>query len=229
MQRARSVLAGVAHAMNGLPARAAGPQKVQDDVSAVAAPELLENGGCQMEYRRLTRAEIERIWTIDRREIVDRVYRLEHGELRLAPGYGDVQGWPPDALAMEPHLYDVFDRGGAFYAAFVGELLVGLSVLDTVWLGAGSDLLALEFMHVSRDYRGRGVGSRLFEQARSSAQERGARGLYISATPSENTIHFYQGRGSVVIASPDAELFALEPEDIHLECAVERQSAHAIV
>jgi len=174
-----------------------------------------------MEYRQLTRGEIQLIWTIDRREFVERVYRLEGAELRLGPGYFDVQGWRADTvLKTTPLLYEVFDRGGAFFGAFEDDQLVGVSVLDTVWRGAGGDLLQLEFLHVSRDYRGRGLGTRLFEQARSAARERGARGLYISATPSENTIRFYQRRGSVVMATPDAQLFALEPEDIHLECAV---------
>jgi predicted N-acetyltransferase YhbS len=173
-----------------------------------------------MEYRQLTRGEIELIWTIDRREIVERVYRLEGGELRLEPVYFDVQGWPADTLQMAPLLYEVFDRGGPFFAAFEDDQLVGVAVLDTVWRGARSDLLQLEFMHVSRDYRGQGLGERLFEQARSAARGRGARGMYISANPTENAIRFYQRRGSVVMALPDPELFALEPEDIHLECAV---------
>ena len=174
-----------------------------------------------MQFRTLLRSEIELIWTIDRREIVERVYRLEGGELRLGPGYFDVQGWRADTVrTTTPLLYAVFDRGGAFVAAFEDDQLVGVAVLDTVWRGARGDLLQLEFLHVSRDFRGRGLGGRLFEQARSAARERGARGLYISATPSENTIRFYQRRGSVVMATPDAELFALEPEDIHLECAV---------
>lgn len=169
----------------------------------------------------LTREQIELIWTIDRREIVERVYRLEDGELRLGPGYFDVQGWPADTLQnMPPLLNEIYDRGGEFFAAFDDDQLVGVSVLDTLWRGAGGDLLQLEFLHVSRDYRGRGLGAQLFEQARSAARERGARGLYISATPSENTINFYQRQGSVVMATPDAELFAFEPEDIHLECAV---------
>ena len=49
-----------------------------------------------MDYRQLTRGEIELIWTIDRREIVERVYQLEGGELRLGPGYFDVPGWRAD-------------------------------------------------------------------------------------------------------------------------------------
>jgi GNAT superfamily N-acetyltransferase len=170
-------------------------------------------------FRTLDRGEIETIWTIDRREIIENVYYLEDGELRPRPQHIDVPGWPPDDIEKTTSLlYECFDRGAPFYAAFEGEQLVGIAVLDTVWRGPRRDLLQLEFLHVSRDYRAQGLGSRLFDQARTAARERGARGLYISATPSENTIHFYQRRGSTVIATPDPELFAREPEDIHLEC-----------
>jgi GNAT superfamily N-acetyltransferase len=174
-----------------------------------------------VEYRALRRDEIELVWTIDRREYIASLYRMVDGELRLEPLNVDVPGWPPaDERTYAPILYETFDRGGEFLAAFDGERLVGLSVLDTVWRGARSDLLQLEFMHVGRDHRGKGVGVHLFEHARAVARERGARGMYISATPSENTIHFYQRRGCTLIDTPDPELFALEPEDIHLVCPV---------
>jgi GNAT superfamily N-acetyltransferase len=174
-----------------------------------------------VEFRKLRRDEIELIWTIDRREHISNIYRLVDGELRLEPHDFDVPGWHPDNVARTtPLLYKMDDRGGRFFAAFDGDALVGVSVLDTVARGEGADLLQLELLHVSRDYRGRGLGVRLFEQARAAARELGARGLYISATPSENTIHFYQSRGATLLASPDAELFAMEPEDIHLECPV---------
>jgi hypothetical protein len=45
----------------------------------------------------------------------------------------------------------------------------------------------------------------------------GAATLYVSATSSENTVNFYLRRGCRVAAQPDEALFALEPEDIHLE------------
>ena len=75
----------------------------------------------------------------------------------------------------------------------------------------------LEFFHVSRPYRKTGLGSALFERAKVAAVAFGARGLYISATPSENTVDFYRSRGAELVTEPDPELFALEPEDIHLE------------
>jgi len=172
-----------------------------------------------VEYRLLARSELDLIWKIDRREVIHRMYRLQGGKLKLVPAHFDVQGWPPeDTQKMAPLLPKVFERGGAFFGAFDGDHLVGVAVLDTIWRGPSRDLLQLEMMHVSRDFRAHGVGSRLFEQARRAARERGARGLYISATPSENTIHFYQRHGSVLLETPDPDLLAIEPEDIHLEC-----------
>lgn len=174
-----------------------------------------------MQYRPLRRDEIEQIWSIDRREHIDNIYVLVEGELRLEPHNVDSPGWPEDTLRTQPPLlYEIFDRGGEFLGAFDGDRLVGLSVLDTVWRSTRGDLLQLEFMHVGRDHRGQGVGMRLFEHARAVARERGAAGMYVSATPSENTVRFYQGRGCAVIDTPDPDLFALEPEDIHLVCPV---------
>jgi hypothetical protein len=43
--------------------------------------------------------------------------------------------------------------------------------------------------------------------------------IYRSATPTEGTVQFYLRQGCVVLEQPDPGLFALEPEDIHLECA----------
>jgi len=175
--------------------------------------------GEQLEFRTLARDEIELIWTIDRREMIERIYRLEGGELRLEPHNFEVPGWPPDeARTTTPGLYEAFDRGAIFFGAFDAGGLVGNSVLDSLWRGPHADLLQLMRLHVSRDQRAHGVGSRLFEQARGEARARGARGLYISATPTENTVRFYQRRGSTLLETPDPELYALEPQDIHLEC-----------
>ena len=130
-------------------------------------------------------------------------------------------GWRHDNVReTTPALYEMFDRGAVFEGVFDGTALVGTGVLDTIWRGPRGDLLQLDMLHVSRDYRGRGVGVALFEHARVAARARGARGLYISATPSENTVRFYQRRGAVLLDTPDPELYANEPQDIYLECPV---------
>lgn len=173
------------------------------------------------QFRELERTEIGRIWTIDRREHITHIYRLVHGALRLEPHDFDVPGWHPENVARTtPLLYDMFDRGAQFFAAFDGDQLAAISVLDVLPRGDTGELLQLELLHVGRDHRGHGLGTRLFEQARAAARALGARALYISATPSGNTVRFYQRRGATLLAAPDPELLAREPEDIHLECPV---------
>ena len=143
-------------------------------------------------FRELERDEVARVWTIDRREMVDNVYTFEHGELVLRPETYDMQGWP----SGEPELYtpilmDCFDRGGVFLGAFDEGGLIGVVALDSVFIGRGKDQLQLKFLHVSRSHRRKGLGRLLFEQAVERARKLGARRLYISATPSENTVDSY--------------------------------------
>lgn len=171
--------------------------------------------------RELKRDEIVRIWKIDRREVIDNVYYLQDGRLVLKPEHFDVQGWPPgEAEKYTPILLDCFERGGWFYGLFDGSRLVAIAVLESKFIGPREDLLQLKELHVSSSYRDQGLGRRLFELAKDKARAEGAKGLYISATPSEHTINFYMHLGCTLASVVDPNLFDLEPEDIHLECAL---------
>src|SRR5258708_2081964 len=169
--------------------------------------------------RTLLREEIKQVWNIDRSEVIDNIYHLENGTLVLRAQHIDVRGWPPgEAEKYMPILLDCFDRGGWFHGAFDDAELVGAVVLERKRIGQRKDQLQLMFLHVSNSYRNRGLGTELFELAKAMARERGAGRLYITATPSENTVNFYRRLGCAVAVELDQELFALEPEDIHLEC-----------
>lgn len=171
-----------------------------------------------MNIRLLQREEIPLIWQIDRREIVENVYHLHDGQLVLKADYFDMQGWPPgEAEHYTPILLACYDRGGMFWGAFEAERLVGAAILESKWIGANHGTLQLKFLHVSRDHRKQGLGRALFNVAVEKARALGAKKLYISATPSENTINYYRRLGCVLATETDPELFALEPEDIHLE------------
>jgi predicted N-acetyltransferase YhbS len=171
--------------------------------------------------RELLGEEIEQIWSIDRSEVIENVYTFENGKLVLKPEHFEAQGWPPgEADKYNPIFYDCFDRGGWFWGAFDEGKMIGAAILESKFIGKNKDKLQLKFLHVSRAYRSRGQGKQLFEIACAVARQRGARRLYISATPSENTVNFYLRLGCFVTDEPDAELFAFEPEDIHLECIV---------
>lgn len=171
--------------------------------------------------RQLARHEIERVWSIDRSEIIDHVYYLRDGELVLEPEHYDLTGWPPGvADESMPLLLDCYDRGGIFWGAFEGDDLVGVAVLDSRFIGRICDQLQLAFLHVSRSYRRIGLGRTLFEMAACRARRLGARRLYVSATPSQNTVDFYLRLGCTVTDDVDRHLFELEPDDIHLEYVI---------
>ena len=170
-----------------------------------------------MKTRELARHEIQDLWSLDRREVLERVSYCNGRELLLRPEYHDVRGWPagePEHYA--PILLDCFDRGGTFYGAFESESLIRAAVLESRFIGRG-DQLQLKFLHVSRGQRRTGLGVTLFDMAVSLARELGARRLYVSATPTENTVRFYLRRGCRVTRDVDPTLFELEPKDIHFE------------
>ena len=177
-----------------------------------------------MIIRFLEREEVPLVWQIDRSEIIHNIYYLRDGELVLVPDYFDAQGWPPgEAELYTPILLECFDRGGTFWGAFEDENLVGVAVLESKFIGSKSDMLQLKFLHVSRGQRRQGLGNKLFHLAVDHARSLGARKLYISATPSENTINFYMRLGCGLATEINPELFALEPEDIHLEYVMMKQ------
>jgi predicted N-acetyltransferase YhbS len=168
--------------------------------------------------RSLGRDDIPLVWTIDRSEIIEQMYALRDGALRLAPEFYDVRGWPDgEAEHYTPLLVDCLARGGWALGLFDGARLVAATIVDSERLGAHGDMLQLKFLHVSHDWRGHGLGVRLYRAAQAQARRMGAARLYVSATPSRHTIDFYLRLGCVVSATPDPALFALEPEDIHLE------------
>ena len=140
----------------------------------------------------LLRGEIERVWDIDRSEVIDKVYYLENGTLVLRLNITMSRGWPPgEAERYTPIPLDCFDRGGWFHGAFNDAKLVGVVCVGLQAYRQAQGSTSTQVLHIGSAYRNRGLGKRLFDLARAVARERGARQLYISATPSENTVNFY--------------------------------------
>ena len=104
--------------------------------------------------------------------------------------------------------------------AFENDALVGAAILESKFIGSQQDTLQLKFLHVSWDHRKQGIASTLFNRAADKAKALGAKKLYISATPSENTINYYRRLGCILAEEIDRELFTLELDDIHLEYAI---------
>ena len=171
-----------------------------------------------MILRELERGELEAVWGIDRSEHVEGLYRHDKGELVLTGMPFEDEGWDPEEIGVYgPLLEDCFDRGGFFLGAFDGAALAGVVVLDPRPVGGDRDLLQLFFLHVSRAHRRGGLGRTLLEAAARRARGLGASRLYVSSSPSRNAVEFYLHLGCRLAPAPDPQLFAPEPEDIHLQ------------
>lgn len=171
-----------------------------------------------LQYRKLTRAEIRLLSQIDRTETIRSIYYMRDGNLVLEKEHYDVPDWSFEEKQKRiKELMDVFDKGGTFFGAFDGNDLAGMSVLDHNPVRSGNERLNLEGLWVSAKYRAKGIGSALFQLAEVEARRRGAKALYVSATPSENTVRFYMRIGCRLAEPMDQYLDEKEPEDIHLE------------
>jgi GNAT superfamily N-acetyltransferase len=170
-------------------------------------------------FRRLGRTELSRVVEIDRRERIDVLYD-QHGT-QLVARHADwrVSAWDPDghgehSVEAQVHAlqYHV-DKGGIALGAFASGRLVGIGVV-VPHLRPG--IAQLAWLHVSAPLRATGIGSDLSEQLEQMARADGDSDMVVSATPSENTVRFYLGRGFQPMSEPLAELFELEPADVHM-------------
>ena len=170
-------------------------------------------------YRPFVPADLPRIRDIDRSERIGVRY-IQHGtQLEERRGDFDALNWRTEGdgehtyAGHQTHVEELLASGAVVLGAFDGDRLAGIIVL-VQHLRPGVAQLA--YLQVSNGYRARGIGKRLSEDLDQIAREGGDTEIVVSATPSQNTVRFYMGRGYQPMAEPFPELFALEPEDIHL-------------
>jgi GNAT superfamily N-acetyltransferase len=172
---------------------------------------------CSIVYSDLHAHEAQLLGAIDRSEHIDGIYRVRNGSLTLDDACFDAPPWSGAELAgYVARLQALIESGGRGFAAWDERGLVGIGSLDVSGVGGDRTIMRLDMLHVSAEYRGRRIGRSLTEMAANLARSLGARVLYISATPTRRTVEVYLHMGARLLEAPDPELFAREPEDIHL-------------
>ncbi len=172
-----------------------------------------------VEIRDLARSELSRVGEIDRTERIDVLFEQHGTELVARRGSWNASAWDADGHgehsvnAKRRELMYYADGGGISRGAFSGERLVGIGVVVPHIRRA---IAQLAFLHVSKGFRAAGLGSRLVADLELAARRAGDTEIVVSATPSENTVRFYLGRGYRPTARPLPQLLELEPEDIHM-------------
>ena len=172
-----------------------------------------------IQYRQLDQDQIWLINRIDRSETVEKVYYHRDGQLVLENEQFEISNdwWLSEEVvkSIQPRVESIAEEGGYVLGAFDERRIVGICALDHGFFS--KKRLNVDIMFVNRRYRGKGIGTRFMEMLKEEAKNRGASQLYVSATPSENTVNFYLNLGFKVAKKVEPELFEREPEDIHLE------------
>lgn len=83
-----------------------------------------------------------------------------------------------------------------------------------------SERMILDLIQVDQNYRGKGIGRELWKIAVEEARIAGAKEIYISAFPAEETINFYRAMGADVTDKPIISIANDEPDDLQLVCSV---------
>jgi ribosomal protein S18 acetylase RimI-like enzyme len=167
-----------------------------------------------IDIRPLNTNELFHIAEIDVTEDGETFYQYDHSSLRECVEPWHRPRW--DAAQVQRRIAGFaaeLARGGVVIGAFDGELLVGAASLR---YRLEPDMAQLASLHVSQSHRRMGVASALTAEVFRLARESGAKRIYVSATPSRSAVGFYRRQGFELAEKVNEELFALEPEDIHM-------------
>lgn len=168
--------------------------------------------------RQMNDTEFDKIIDIDRSETVEAVYVVEQGRLIRKELSMNIPPWNQAGTgSSEADAFGPWRRwaegDGVLLGAFNGDRLVGISIFRPD-LMPGMGWLAL--LHISRDYRGQGIGRKLCCQIFERARQAGCTSIYVSSIETCRTVDFYRSLGFVVTDEPHPDLFELEPDDIHM-------------
>lgn len=120
-----------------------------------------------------------------------------------------------DLESIATYLCHCITLGGKVVVAKQDNLVIGFASLEEKRYPHGYGNMA--YCHVSKPFRGQGIGQKLFNQIASLAKEANFQKLYISAHPSIETQAFYHRVGCTLATHIIPELYDKEPADIQME------------
>jgi len=172
-----------------------------------------------IKYYVLTQKDInlELFSNFDRYQEVTKCWRKENNKW-VVKDILFTEQWDHDNYkSLVKELKNTINTGGTVFGVFENNILLGFASLENEFFGSKKEYLQLSALHISNEYRGRGIGKKLFELICKKANEMGAKKLYISAHSSKETIAFYKTIGCKEAVEYNKELVYKEPYDCQLE------------
>jgi predicted N-acetyltransferase YhbS len=181
-------------------------------------------------YRELAESDFSKIAEIDRSEVIRVGYEVRGGELVEMDVMWDSRNFIPEGKGEHTVAGEIeFCRGhmarkAIAFGGFDAETLIAIGILTP---NIRPTMAQLAYLHVSRDYRRKGIGAAITSQLLERASVLGSKRIYVSAVPSESAVGFYKSFGFDLVAEPLSELYELEPDDIHMILELDAPAATA--
>lgn len=174
--------------------------------------------------RKVDRAELDGafLWDFDTYQCYHRMWVKEDDAWVLRPT-SKVRQWNDSKKRqITRYLTWLLDNGGHVLGAYAEDRLVGFLTLDKDFGGSSGQYLNLSMLFVDFQYRRRDIGKYLFVDGVKLASALGAKKLFISSIPAEETVAFYlaMGCGDAKEIIPD---WVDMPYDRYLEYALEEK------
>ncbi|MGL4570521.1 MAG: GNAT family N-acetyltransferase [Clostridium sp.] len=170
-----------------------------------------------MIYEELNIGQAEKICDIDGECYIHNAWREVNGVRTLIEiNWTDYE--LPNGLSWHiEHFKASLSMGGKAIGCFDNGRLVGYIVLNSDIFGDSSKYILLDQFFISKNYRNKGIGKRLFNICCELAREFRAEKIYICAGSSEDTIAFYFKLGCVEATEINEELYEMDRNDYQLE------------
>ncbi len=164
-------------------------------------------------YHEISIPEIEQhILEVDISEHGELIYLWQDGKLITQPLVWDRP--PRTAENWRGTLASVLPLPGVkAWGAFVEEKMTGIIVYRPYLT---TDMAQLAALFVDKDHRQHGIATHLTHLLEQQAMIDGHTRLYVSATESQSAVSFYRSQGFIPTQDTHPELYALEPNDIHM-------------
>ncbi len=173
----------------------------------------------KLKFERITKENfgINSLDSYNRYQETTECLRLTDGEhVYISESF--VENWDEDGLRTRAKkVMELAEKGFIGFMATLEGKTVGFGYFGTETVGSRKQYIELQMLHTSYEYRGMGIGRKLFELLCDEARDIPVEKVYISAHPARETQSAYKKLGCVYATEVIADILALEPLDIQLE------------
>ncbi|MBD5779295.1 GNAT family N-acetyltransferase [Pelagicoccus sp. NFK12] len=145
-----------------------------------------------IEFKKLSSSDLEKVYEIDRSESVDTMYRTAGDELEAYDDSIEISTDPAIWKKLLVWWRSELKEGAEAFGAFDGETLTGIAIIKHGIREGVDQIIA---MYVSAEYRLSGIARSLYFELEDSAKAAGAKQLFVCTEPTGSAVGFYLSQG----------------------------------